>query len=293
MKKRIGAAVFLLCLILLTGCHGNSPANVKAEPDTSPAAETKTAMLWVGTTQSDLRSYPWDYTDELTAEKLAEGLSQLTGLDFLITAGDTSDGITVDWADDSTLIAGLDDREQKEDFHFYDADSMRWFMMDSLQKTLANNMAVENVYYTMNEGQALTFDELSPVREFPAELPYMGSTFYFEHADGGGDLIDMESDPGDTNQPAWWGTYKSDELGFSVIITEYSGTDFWAEVSLLRSGSIVLAAKAAISPEDDHFAVFGDFDLSFRLSEDFSAVDIEGAKDSEWAHMCGHYMRIE
>lgn len=288
MKKRIGAVVFLLCLILLTGCDGNSPANVKTEPDTSSATETKTATLWVGTTQSDLRSYPWEYTDELTAEKLAEGLSQLTGLDFLITAGDTSDGITVDWADDSTLIAGLDDREQKEDFYFYDADSMRWFMMDSLQKTFVNNMAVENVYYTMNEGQALIFDELSLVRKFPA-VPYMGSTFYFEHADGRGDL----TDPGDTNQPAWWGTYKSDELGFSVIITEYSETDFWAEVSLLRNGSIVLAARVAISPEDDHLAVFGDFDLNFRLNEDFSAVDIEGAKDSEWAHMRGHYMRIE
>lgn len=55
----------------------------------------------------------------------------------------------MDWAADSTLIAGLDDREQKEEFHFFDADSMRWFMMDSLWQTLKENFN-RDIYYTMN-----------------------------------------------------------------------------------------------------------------------------------------------
>ena len=285
-------SLLLTLSFLLTGCGGTGTG--------SEAAETKTDTLWSGTTQSDLRSKPMEYTGELTAEKLAEGLSEWTGLDFFVTDSDAPDGITVDWEKSSTLIARLDDREQKEDFHFYDAESLRWFMMDSLRMTLVNNIGVENVYYTMDGGQTLIFDELSPISEFPVDLPYMGSVFYFSHGDGRGDLIennsngtDSGSDPGDTGQPEWWGTYKSDELGFSVIITEYSETGFWAEISLLRDGSIVLAAQASISPEDEQIAAFGDFGLSFHLSDDFSTVEITGPEKSEWAHLFGTYEKME
>lgn len=45
-----------------------------------------------------------EYTGALTAEKLAEGLFKWTGLDFTVTAGDARDGLTVDWAENSTLF---------------------------------------------------------------------------------------------------------------------------------------------------------------------------------------------
>jgi endonuclease V-like protein UPF0215 family len=38
----------------------------------------------------------------------------------------------------------LDDREQKE--VFFDAESLRWFMMDSLRMPFVNNIDAENVY---------------------------------------------------------------------------------------------------------------------------------------------------
>ena len=288
----IFTALLLTLSLLLTGC-GKTGAE-------SEEAETKTATLWAGTTQSDLISEPMEYTGELTAEKLAKGLSEWTGLDFFVTDSDAPDGISVDWAENSTLIAGFDDRAQKDDFHFYDAESLRWFMMDSLLYTLNTNLSPENVYYTRNEGQALTFDELSPVSEFPTDLPYMGSVFYFSHEGGRGDLIDengdainSESDPGDTGQPEWWGTYQNDELGFSVIITEYSETGFWAEISLLRNGSIVLAAQVDVNPEHNLYATFGDFRINFSLTEDFRAVEIMGYEDSEWAHLFGTYTKLE
>ena len=114
---------------------------------------------------------------------MAEARSLWTGLDFTLNAASVEEtAITVDWAADSTLVAGLDDREQKEDFFFYDQDSLRWFMMDSLYQTLLANFSVEEIYYTMEGGLELSFDEMYPVSAFPADIPYMGSPFYFAHA---------------------------------------------------------------------------------------------------------------
>ncbi len=100
-----------------------------------------------------------------------------------------------------------------------------------------------------------------------------------------------QGDPGDTNQHEWWGTYKSEDLGFSIEITEYSGSDFWAEICLLRNGNIVLAGRATISAEDDYLAVLDD--IGFYLYEDFSSIDIVASESSDWAHMRGQYTKIE
>ena len=89
-------------------------------------------------------------------------------------------------------MAGLDDREQKEEFHFYDIDSLRWFMMDSLYSTLTANLGEVEVYYTMDGGQDLAFDELYPVNVFPADTPYLGSPFYFAHAGGQGEMDEVD-----------------------------------------------------------------------------------------------------
>lgn len=304
MRIKTGVMILALSCILLVGCSEKGADASTTEPH-EPSTEKHTATLWMGTTQSDLRSHDWEYSGELTAEILADGLSQVVGLDFFITSAIVPDGITIDWENTSTLLANLDDQEQKEDFHFYDADSMRWFMMDSLQMTLANNMNFENVYYTMNGGQPLTFTQLEPVRRFPSELPYMRSTFYFAHADGeggimdgrgdpiddDGNVIDNWSDPGDTSSPEWWGAYENTELGFSILISEYSGTDFWAEISRLPQGGILWAGRATILSENDHSAVLGG--LEFRLSEDFLSLQLVGEDASEWADMRGEYGKTQ
>ena len=60
-------------------------------------------------------------------------------------------------------------------------------MMDSLWRTLTENLDAENIYYTMDDGQELVFEELYSVNEFPSDIPYMGSEFYYAHADVRGD----------------------------------------------------------------------------------------------------------
>ena len=144
----------------------------------------RTDSLYAVFGDEDVREYPIEYSGaKKTAEELARELSDLTGMDFTITASKTDDGLIVDWAADSTLIAGRDDREQKEDFRFYDYDSMSWFMMDSLWRTLTENLNAENIYYTMDGGQTLVPRELYPISKIPSDSPYMGSEFYKAHSD--------------------------------------------------------------------------------------------------------------
>ena len=167
---------------------GEPASSKSAEPSKSTAESAQTAVLYAVFGAEDIKEYPIEYTGtQKTAEELADELTGLTGLDFTITASKADDGWIVDWDADSTLVAGLDDREQKKEFTFSDQDSMRWFMMDSLWRTLSENLDTENIYYTMDGGQELVFEELYPVNEFPADIPYMGSGFYDAHADVKGD----------------------------------------------------------------------------------------------------------
>ena len=193
MKKRsVFLALAMLICLLLAAC-GSTPSpdassSQPAESSQSAEESTQTDILYAVFYAEDVKEYPITYTGtQKTAEELAQELSELTGLDFIITASQVDDGWIVDWAADSTLVAGLDDREQKEDFFFFDQDSLSWFMMDSLWRTLTENLDAENIYYTMDGGRELVLEKMSSVNAIPSDTPYMGSGFYFAHDDVQGD----------------------------------------------------------------------------------------------------------
>ena len=134
-------------------------------------------------------------SNALTAFFLADSLTEWTGLDF--TLNDVvfgEDGsITVDWSAGSTLIAGLDDRAQKEDFRFFDTVTLNWFMMDSFAQTLKRNLPVTTVYYC-SDGAPLTFTNQEDMAAqglpiLPVDQPYEGSAFFVAHVGGRGDII--------------------------------------------------------------------------------------------------------
>ena len=237
MKKRSIFLTLAILICLLSACgrassSGDSASSKQAKPLQSEEESTQTDILYAVFSAEDVKEYPIEYTgNKKTAEELAGELTGLTGLDFYITASKTDDGWIVDWAADSTLIAGLDDREQKEEFHFFDHDSLCWFMMDSLWRTLTENLNAENIYYTMDGGRELFFEELYSVNVFPSDIPYMGSEFYFAHADVRGDdeqdeqvcQPDAQSAyqgfweyPDGTileiSNAGWWNTYMADEF---------------------------------------------------------------------------------
>ena len=178
-RNRTMCVLLSVLMLLLAACHGaeeGSGQSGRAEVEATIYADFSGGSE---TAQEDglIRSMTMTVT-EMTGQTLAECLSQWTGLDFTLNSA-VVNGTTahVDWAPDSTLIAGLDDREQKEDF--FDEESLRWFMLDSLWRTLTENLDVTEVYYTMDGGEKLTLAGLNPVDTFPAEEPYKGSAFYF------------------------------------------------------------------------------------------------------------------
>ena len=165
--KKLSILLTLFILICLLASCGSKKENIQND------------ILYAVFSAENVKEYPIEYSGaKKTAEELAHELTELTGLDFTITANKTDDGWIVDWAADSTLVAGPGNREQKEEFIFYDYDSMSWFMMDSLWRTLTKNLNAENIYYTMNGGRELSLEKMSPAIIIPADAPYMGSEFY-------------------------------------------------------------------------------------------------------------------
>ncbi len=118
----------------------------------------------------------------------AEGLSEWTGLDFALNSVTVVDNAAiVDWSVNSTLVAGLDDREQKEEFFFFDVVSLNWFMMDSMAATIKANFPIDTVYYTMDGGSELAFSSPEDMASqglpvLPVDQPYEGSAFFVGHA---------------------------------------------------------------------------------------------------------------
>lgn len=126
-------------------------------------------------------------SNALMAFHLADELSDWTGLDF--TLNDVrfdEDSVTVDWAKSSTLLKGIGNKRQKDEFHFFDAVSLNWFMMDSLADTLRQNFGVMTIYYN-TEGQPITFTNPEDMAaqglpELPTDQPYEGSAFFVAHS---------------------------------------------------------------------------------------------------------------
>ena len=129
-RNRTMCVLLSVLMLLLSACHGaeeGSGQSGKAEVEATIYADFSGGSE---TAQEDglIRSMTMTVT-EVTGQTLAECLSQWTGLDFTLNSA-VVDGTTVhaDWSPDSTLIAGLDDREQKEDFFFFGAPLRKIWM---------------------------------------------------------------------------------------------------------------------------------------------------------------------
>jgi len=128
-----------------------------------------------------------DEAYEAAAMDIAEYLSEWTGLDFILNSVTSVEGgWIVDWSKDSTLIAGLDDRELEEPFRFDDTVSLNWFMMDSLYRSLTEISSGAGTYYYYSDGQPIVFSNqeemvaaygLPPI---PTDERYYGSYYYSE-----------------------------------------------------------------------------------------------------------------
>jgi hypothetical protein len=195
-----------------------------------------------GLLEESLREESFNTFEEITPKLLAECLSWWSGLKFDVTASFDDYGIIVDWAPSSSLFAGLDSAEQKEGFVFADNDAMRWFMLDSLWRTFSSEFGGE-VFFTMNGGEPLVFEELYPVLAIPSDTGYQGSAACLQEL-----------------------TPQRHYLDASNLIGMYYPEDFTSKGSPSSDGSVKFEGISAMSslyywmeedfeehPENDHF----------------------------------------
>ncbi|MGX8701223.1 hypothetical protein [Caproiciproducens sp.] len=226
MKKQKRRVFTLFCALALalTACGGAAPGS-SGQPESSPSSAPQLSGVSVslyadfsaGNPDGEAGGRVKRKTVEMDAapsvEALADALSEWSGLDFSLASARTdANGAYADWSAASTLVRGLDDREQKEDFHFFDSVSLNWFMMDSLARTVKANLPVKTVYYSMDGGKELRFTNPEDMAAqglpaLPADQPYEGSAFFVTHSGG--------SSGGDDEPPYWDGLDFGPNLEYS------------------------------------------------------------------------------
>lgn len=213
MKTRIrafsGLFTILIMMMLFASCNQNAPQDPKDSVSTSPEHSLASGQPSDNTADGDtgkepenvatlvvdvsfgsgneslMSRYEYGYDGPLTVETLAKGLSDLTGLNFAINDSSMGKGgVSVDWSTDATFIAGLGELAQKEEFFVYDNESLTWLMLDSMYRTIQENIGGDiDVFYSMDGWNTLTNEVLAPDGGFPKDLPYTGN-----HAGRGDDL---------------------------------------------------------------------------------------------------------
>jgi len=201
MKRALAILIAAMLLAGLGACGGKGKEDETAPiPGEGSGTLTLVADYSCGSEIPNRQEYPYSYAgpenDGPGVTDMAQGLSELTGLDFTLlevtTAGST--GMLIVWSPESSLFT-IGERGLEEEFAFFNYDSLAWFMLDSLYQTILKNipaMAERDIFYAMENGEGLVLKNLSPPMDFTLETPYMGSAFYFNHMGGRGDPIEDE-----------------------------------------------------------------------------------------------------
>ena len=193
MKKRTILFALTLC-VALAGCNqpappqGGGPSEPQETPEVdviitepeepTPPTDEQTATLYIGTKTNGFTEYPMTYDGDLTAEKLIQGIADLTGWDLTLAEPVVSGkgGMSVCLSGESALFTGPPD-PQKDEFHMYSAEQLVQTILDSIQKTLQKGFVVEpgdpdmlDIWYYMEGEQPLELPNLG--LSWPIDRPY-------------------------------------------------------------------------------------------------------------------------
>jgi hypothetical protein len=270
MKKLFAILIASALLLGLAAC-GNTE-NTTEDETTQASAQQLYLVMDIGWGDGP-EEYPFE--GEATVEGMAAGLGEMTGLVFDVTAQGEDGFITVDWAAGSNLFDG-DSAQPKEELGLTDYDGMVWLMLDSLALTIAKNINLQELTYTMDGGKTLVLEKLSPPVSFDG--PYMLKDYYL---DGRGDIIDEE--PVDPADVAWAGEFGS-EAGM-LYITDYDEKTFKFKFD---NDGVIFEGTAALDPETGILASYETYVFRFNLEQgtitvwvgDGNAVDYVNTADA-------------
>lgn len=193
MKRITLLFLSLALMVSLAACGNNTPApsesdistpsvsNASSQQTSSPtqseknlAPERITGTLYAVFSENDVREMDFGYEEgACTPEKIAAALSEWTGLDFNMTVElDTQyNTVIIDWSADSAMATGQPPETQKEEFHFYDEEQLRFFMLNSLCRTIRENMGKLDVFYSLG-GNGDNMNDLGLDLDFNPAIAY-------------------------------------------------------------------------------------------------------------------------
>lgn len=160
--KKILCSILALGLVLSLGaCSKN---NAKEEESTEPdneiyslyeaaSDEQVTQQLYAVLGNGEVKTNGFTFVGgSVTPERIAAGLTGWTGLTFGVSAVTDSAAktIRINFKSTSSFVTGEIPEELRADFAFADVKEMRVFMMNSLCKTIRENMGGYDVYFTAN-----------------------------------------------------------------------------------------------------------------------------------------------
>lgn len=122
-----------------TAVSSEESASPKTASSDTASEEEASAVLYIGAGDS-FQEYPISYTGTLSAELLISEISNLTGwnLDLSEEISSGKGGMTISFADTSSLIAGPPE-EQKEEFFVFDVYDLTEKILDSVKRTIQYN----------------------------------------------------------------------------------------------------------------------------------------------------------
>lgn len=156
------------------------PAIRTAETATAETAGLADALLLdftAGSEVEDVRVV--QVPGGVDAAALCAALTEETGIAFDFTLEQQGDAWTVTWQAGSALWDGEMPQGGSPDYVFYDADLLRWFLLDTVWRTLNDSFGAQAVYYRAADGQPPALDDLWPLEHFDLAGPYRGSAWYY------------------------------------------------------------------------------------------------------------------
>lgn len=183
--RRKGYLIFILGAVMCfsVGCASNAdteaadtqqPATDMGSSDQENPEETGT-QLYISTGNQNFQSFPFTGS-EVTPDTLVQGIADLTGwnLNLADTISSGKGGMTVCFTGSSSIFTGPPE-DQSDDFHVYDAESMVFAALDSIQMTLQNyassvNPSSVDIYFCMEGDVPIILDNLGVT--IPMDQPY-------------------------------------------------------------------------------------------------------------------------
>jgi hypothetical protein len=166
--------------MMLSSCDNSNDngSDVTEEPQI-PEAGLASAMLIFDSSFSQGRE---SLTHELHMSdanifpgNIIEIMNLLTGLNFAVSVFFEDGVFFVEWNSNSDIFVDFSEIQTRDEFSFTNAEALRWFMLDSLWRTLTENYPeISDIYFVTNHIHA-SIVEPSP---FSSDTPYRGSPFY-------------------------------------------------------------------------------------------------------------------